>query len=163
MDKETLSNYGWIVICVLVLAVMIALATPFGSYVSSAVKSTTTGLFETNRSALNATGLINVEDQKFADKEKTADVTTTVTATIGTGMYVISGVNAGKQIIYKKHDKNSMFVTRTDMKGETKLSQDITEFRAFNKMKGFEPQEKGALMGLEMLVGLQNYKQQFSD
>lgn len=86
-----------------------------------------------------------------------------VTATIGTGMYVISGVNAGKQIIYKKHDKNSMFVTRTDMKGETKLSQDITEFRAFNKMKGFEPQEKGALMGLEMLVGLQNYKQQFSD
>ena len=30
MDKETLSNYGWIVICVLVLAVMIALATPFG-------------------------------------------------------------------------------------------------------------------------------------
>ena len=30
MDKETLSNYGWIVICVLVLAVMLALATPFG-------------------------------------------------------------------------------------------------------------------------------------
>ena len=26
MDKETLSNYGWIVICVLVLAVMLALA-----------------------------------------------------------------------------------------------------------------------------------------
>ena len=84
MDKETLSNYGWIVIAVLVLVVMIALATPFGSYVSSAVKRTTTGLFETNRSALNATGLINVEDQKFADEEKTADVTTTVTATIGT-------------------------------------------------------------------------------
>ena len=30
MDKETLSNYGWVVICVLVLVVMIALATPFG-------------------------------------------------------------------------------------------------------------------------------------
>ena len=28
MDKETLSNYGWVVICVLVLVVMIALATP---------------------------------------------------------------------------------------------------------------------------------------
>ena len=41
MDKETLSNYGWIVICVLVLSVMIALATPFGTYVSNAVKSTT--------------------------------------------------------------------------------------------------------------------------
>ena len=70
MDKETLSNYGWIVICVLVLAVMIALATPFGGYISSAVKSTTSGLFETNRNALNSTGLINVEDQQFADDSK---------------------------------------------------------------------------------------------
>ena len=65
MDKETLSNYGWIVICVLVLAVMIALATPFGSYISSAVKSTTSGLLETNRNALNSTGLINIDNQTF--------------------------------------------------------------------------------------------------
>ena len=36
MDKETLSNYGWIVICVLVLTVMIALATPFGTFVADA-------------------------------------------------------------------------------------------------------------------------------
>ena len=33
MDKSTLSNYGWIVIVTLVLAVMLALATPFGSYI----------------------------------------------------------------------------------------------------------------------------------
>lgn len=31
MDRETLSNYGWIVICVLVLAVMIALAPVFAA------------------------------------------------------------------------------------------------------------------------------------
>ena len=37
MDKETLSNYGWIVICVLVLAVMLALATPFGKFISNAI------------------------------------------------------------------------------------------------------------------------------
>ena len=67
MDKETLSNYGWIVICVLVLAVMLALATPFGSYVSDAVKSTTQGLFDTNKNALNSTGLIEVEDNRFDD------------------------------------------------------------------------------------------------
>lgn len=65
MDKETLSNYGWIVIAVLVLAVMIALATPFGDYISGAVKSTTAGLFETNRSALNSTGLIDIDGQQF--------------------------------------------------------------------------------------------------
>ena len=67
MDKETLSNYGWIVICVLVLAVMIALATPFGSYISSAVKSTTQGLFDVNKNALNSTGLINIGDQSFGE------------------------------------------------------------------------------------------------
>ena len=67
MDKETLSNYGWIVICVLVLAVMIALATPFGDYISTAVKSTTQGLFDTSKNALNSTGLINIGDQSFSD------------------------------------------------------------------------------------------------
>ncbi len=53
MDKSTLSNYGWIVIAVLVLAVMIALATPFGTYIKSGVESTTQGLFDTQQSAMN--------------------------------------------------------------------------------------------------------------
>ena len=66
MDKETLSNYGWIVICVLVMVVMIALATPFGSYISSAVKSTTEGFFDVNREALNSTGLINIDDKEIS-------------------------------------------------------------------------------------------------
>ena len=65
MDKETLSNYGWIVICVLVLAVMIALATPFGTFVSEAVQSTTKGLFDVNKSALDSTGLITIDNQEF--------------------------------------------------------------------------------------------------
>ena len=65
MDKETLSNYGWIVICVLVLAVMIALATPFGSFISEAIQSTTKGLFDVNKSALDSTGLINIGNQEF--------------------------------------------------------------------------------------------------
>ena len=65
MDKETLSNYGWIVICVLVLAVMIALATPFGSFISEAIQSTTKGLFDVNKSALDSTGLTNIDSQEF--------------------------------------------------------------------------------------------------
>jgi len=56
MDKETLSNYGWVVICVLVLVVMIALATPFGKYIAEAVKNTTQSLFNVSKSALD-TGL----------------------------------------------------------------------------------------------------------
>ena len=57
MDKETLSNYGWIVICVLVLAVMIALATPFGSYIKDAVWYTTNGFFDVNSEALGAVNI----------------------------------------------------------------------------------------------------------
>ena len=73
MDKETLSNYGWIVIAVLVLVVMIALATPFGNFVRDAVKSTTKGLFDVNRTALNSTGLLTdeqqMQEQEFANAE----------------------------------------------------------------------------------------------
>ena len=58
MDKETLSTYGWVVICVLVLVVMIALATPFGKFIAEAVKNTTEGLFAASQNALN-TGLEN--------------------------------------------------------------------------------------------------------
>ena len=64
MDKETLSNYGWIVVLVLVLAVMLALATPFGSFIAGAIKSTTAGLFSVNQAALGSAG-IDVNDMVF--------------------------------------------------------------------------------------------------
>ena len=81
MDKETLSNYGWIVICVLVLAVMLALATPFGTFVADAIKSTTQGLFDVNQSALNSTGLINIDGQEFDSCDHDYEVTTTANCT----------------------------------------------------------------------------------
>ena len=66
MDKNTLSNYGWIVIAVLVLAVMIALATPFGKYIESGVRSTTAGLFDTSEKAMNVVGM-SAGEGKFED------------------------------------------------------------------------------------------------
>ena len=38
MDKETFSSYGWIVITVIVIAIMIAFATPFGEFIRDAVQ-----------------------------------------------------------------------------------------------------------------------------
>ena len=64
MDKQTLSNYGWIVICVLVIAVMVALATPFGSFVKTATENTTEGMFNVEQKALSAGGL-SIADQSF--------------------------------------------------------------------------------------------------
>lgn len=71
MNRQTLSTYGWIVICTLVLVVMIALAGPFGLFVKEAVKSTTTGIFDTSYTSLNeglsdATGT-TIEKAKFKD------------------------------------------------------------------------------------------------
>ena len=37
MDKETFSNYGWINVTVIVVAIMVAFATPFGDYVTNSV------------------------------------------------------------------------------------------------------------------------------
>lgn len=89
MDKETLSNYGWIVICVLVMVVMIALAGPFGTFVADAVKSTTQGLFDVNQSALNSTGLINIDGQEFESCAHEYEVagTTANCTTAGTTTY----------------------------------------------------------------------------
>ena len=53
MDKETLSNYGWVVICVIVLAIMITLATPFGNEIKNAVVSAVQKLMGTASDALN--------------------------------------------------------------------------------------------------------------
>ena len=68
MDKETLSNYGWIVICVLVLVVMIAFATPFGKFIANAVKATTQGLFDVNNNALYSSDII-IDDQNIENFE----------------------------------------------------------------------------------------------
>jgi hypothetical protein len=57
VDKETLSNYGWIVICTLVLAVMLALATPFGEFIRDGVWSTTNGLNDTLNKNMEIVGL----------------------------------------------------------------------------------------------------------
>ena len=67
MDKETLSNYGWVVIAVLVLSVMIALATPFGSFIANGIKSTTQGLFDVQQSAIGSVGLTSIPNQSFDD------------------------------------------------------------------------------------------------
>lgn len=66
MDKETLSHYGWIVICILVLSIMIAMATPFGDYIGNTVKSTTQGLFDVQQKAMGTAGL-EVMQQEFED------------------------------------------------------------------------------------------------
>jgi hypothetical protein len=73
MDKETLSNYGWIVVAILVLTIMIAMATPFGKYIANAVENTAEGLFNVQQNALSAVGL-EIPDQVFWKAQNGAQI-----------------------------------------------------------------------------------------
>lgn len=68
---------------------MIALATPFGTFVADAVKSTTQGLFDVNQNALNSTGLINIDGQEFESCAHEYEMTGTTAncTTAGTTTY----------------------------------------------------------------------------
>ena len=63
MDKETLSHYGWIVVLILVLSVMLALATPFGDYVGDGVVSIARGFVGTGDTALSDDNIDNLGDK----------------------------------------------------------------------------------------------------
>jgi hypothetical protein len=60
MDKSTLSNYGWIVVVTLVLAVMLALATPFGDYVGQGASEILKSYATASNNAVNPD---NIETQ----------------------------------------------------------------------------------------------------
>lgn len=124
MDKETLSNYGWIVICVLVLAVMIALASPFGNFVADAVKSTAQGLFDTNQNALDAAG-ITIDDNGFADSD-----TPRVTTLAGTTWKFndnLTGVEIFDKFNYQEQTGWDNFPSNTLMKND-KITYNIWGF-----------------------------------
>lgn len=95
MDKETLSNYGWIVICILVLSVMIALATPFGKFIAVAVENTTQGLFDVQQKAMGVAGLV-VEDQKFENPNNNEGNNETLDNVIPEGGVYYVGVTSNK-------------------------------------------------------------------
>ena len=63
MDKQTLSNYGWVIVVVLVLAVMLGLATPFGKYVGVGIGN----IAKAYKEASNADAIDNNVDTKSFD------------------------------------------------------------------------------------------------
>ena len=80
MDKETLSHYGWIVIVVLVLAIMLTLATPFGTYIGDAIVETARGFVGTAENNLNEDSIKEKQNKwedmlgKFPDAPAKGDI-----------------------------------------------------------------------------------------
>ena len=125
MDKETLSHYGWIVVLILVLSVMLALATPFGDYVGNGVVSIARGFVGTGNTALSDDNIDNLGNkyddmlnacshentQKVNEKEETCE-------TDGyTGDIVCTKCNkvlTKGQVIPKLYHKNTEIKNKTD-------------------------------------------------
>ncbi len=74
MEKQTLSNYGWIVVVTLVLAVMLALATPFGTYVGDGVVSIANGFVGASDNAIDEDNIAKL-GQKWDEKLNSSDNT----------------------------------------------------------------------------------------
>ena len=63
MDKQTLSHYGWIIIVVLLLAVMLAFATPFGKYIGRGVSNIAMAMGIANDNAVKEENIGQLEDE----------------------------------------------------------------------------------------------------
>ena len=52
MDKNTFASYGWIVCVVIVIAILIGMATPFGNFIKAGVNSSLSSFKDTTNQAL---------------------------------------------------------------------------------------------------------------
>jgi hypothetical protein len=98
MDKETLSNYGWIVICILVLAIMIALATPFGQFVANGVQVTVDGLTEVLNKSKSIAGLDSDGDDDIENNAPITPLDHTVTFLVNGEVYEVLSVKDGNSV-----------------------------------------------------------------
>jgi uncharacterized repeat protein (TIGR02543 family) len=62
MDKESLTNYGWIIVVAMVGVVMLSMVTPLGHYIVDSLKTTT---------------IENIEDSSFKENENATETVTT--------------------------------------------------------------------------------------
>ena len=63
MDKNTLSQYGWVVIVIIILVLMIALASPFGHYIEESAMNTLMAFGEKS----NVENLLNESDDGLVE------------------------------------------------------------------------------------------------
>lgn len=63
MDRNTLSHYGWIVVCIMIIAVLLAFATPFGNFIGTGARIALDGFLDTNDKVLGEDHMNNIVDE----------------------------------------------------------------------------------------------------
>lgn len=81
------------------------------------------------------------------------------------GFGVLSvGLARGYQNLFYRNQPDLMFSTRKVIhKNSTQITQDALRLDIMNKIKDFNTMEKGSLMALQTLVGLQRYKKELEN
>ena len=93
MDKQTLSHYGWIVVSILVLTVMIAFATPFGKFVGTAVNNIKEDLTDVKDVAMERV------DQWQFEYDDTTLMMSTMGDTNGDGAFTLTDVTNSVRVL----------------------------------------------------------------
>ena len=131
MDKNTLSNYGWIVIAVLVLSVMIALATPFGNYVKDATVNTLDGLIGVSDNALGVISLSRNDNTGSNEKDDVFPISWNSMNVIGNTSFTLGEmpfVRISDKLPTLQEIEKSVF--QVTMDGETTITpyEDVQKF-----------------------------------
>ena len=150
MDKSTLSNYGWVVIAVLVLSVMIALATPFGDYIGNAVKSTTEGLFQVEQKAMDSAGLEMMQQEfenMLSDKDPALNPTgvTEIDNTYSYGDYIYTRPTTGNDFGASTLEE-AWEILYAELDAQGMIWQDLVDMYA--QYYGYTEEQVKAEMGL---------------
>lgn len=124
MDKQTLSNYGWLVIVTLILAVMLALATPFGTYVGDGVVSIANGYVATSNNAIDEDNIQSNEN--IWDTKLQYGVTNSTSYYFNTLSDAIYAVN-NNDYTKASNKTGSLLIVKNEDTTVLKLLNDITE------------------------------------
>ena len=101
MDKNTFASYGWIVCVVIVIAIMIGMATPFGNYITAGVNGSLSGFKGTTNNALDndpgSPGGGNEEDGNPDDGSEEDGSHSTVITGLQPGVYAAGAITLAKE------------------------------------------------------------------
>lgn len=151
MDRNTLSQYGWVVIVIIIIAILIGTATPFGSILKASVQNIGTGLINVGNNLLDEAlqdGNINGDGSESSDSGERETVSAPELGIHGV-ILVISNAeqDAESYLIYR----NDELIAEISSSGaETKyglsaLPKESSQISVIGKADGKKDSEKSTI------------------
>ena len=119
MDKESLSNYGWVVICIIIIAILIGMATPFASTIRKNVTGTVGGLQDVGNGVLDTMGKAESFDDVTGENWSGQGVKLPAPTLKVSGDNLVITDTAGKATEYVIYQNGELLATVTATPPET--------------------------------------------